>query len=296
MSIPTQPTETTIVQKAFRLYGKSNPSTSDINNAISDALAMVKSDLMDEGREWEFLRRLAYTPTVENVNNIQSPTDYSKLIQATIMDGTRRGTAQAGASTTITLASSDNGTAADTEAKVIMTTGGTGSGQARRVSDYNSGTKVATIDEAWSTNPDSSTTYLVVDEEQDLPDAGIWNYDEIIQTHLKDQPTRIFHQADDAEGDFYFDYSPDKIYGIRIRYYSDLRKEDTDTGTNARYARILRLLEQVFVQGTFVWLLQDDTRSGLETQKYASMLTRAATQFLYPNMARQSGELAEDAY
>jgi len=296
MSIPTQPTETTIVQKAYRLYGKSSPTTTNINNAISDALAMVKSDMMDEGREWSFLRRTAYSACTINVNHIQAPTDYSKLIQATILDGTRYNTAQAGASTTITLASSDSGTDSDTEGKLIVIKSGTGLGQARQIKDYNSTTKIATVDEAWDTNPDSTSTYLIVDEQKPLNLKQVWNYDEIQQTHIGDEPAMIYHLADDAEGDFYFNCTPDEEYVLQIHYYSDLKKEDTDTAVNPRYARILRLIEQLLVQGTFVYLLQDDSRAAIELQKYASMLSRIAGQFLYPNNASQSAELAEDIY
>jgi hypothetical protein len=295
MSIPTQPTETTIIQKGYRLFGRKNPTSADITNA-QDAIAQVKSDLMDEGREWAFLRRTVFTSMTINVNHIQAPTDYFKLIKAVIFDGTRRDTAQAGASTTVTLASADNGGDEDTVGKDIVITSGTGLGQLRQIKSYDSSTKVATVDEAWETNPDATSVYLIVDEQNQVHLHQIWNYGEIELTHLKDQPTKLYHFADDAEGDFYFNATPDKVYVIRLDYYADLRKEDTDTGTNVRYARILRLIEQVFVQGVFVWLLQNDARFGIEMQKYASMLQRAAAQFLYPNSVRQRAELAEDVY
>lgn len=297
MAIPTQPTETTIVQKAYRLYGKS-PSSTNISNAISDGIAMVKSDLMDEGREWSFLRDIAYTSTEENVNHIQAPTDFSKLLQATIFDGARRGTLTGATASTVTLATSDTGTSDSTEGKLIVITGGNPNtiDQARQIKSYNSTTKVVTVDVDWSTTPDVTNTYLIVDEQKPLHHKEVWNYDEIQQTHLKDEPLEIYHFADDAEGDFYFDYSPDKIYTIQLRYYTDIRKMDTNTSTNVRYARILRMLEQLFVQGVFVYLLQDDHRAQIEFQKYAQMLQRAAGQFLYPNIATQSAELAEDAY
>ena len=295
MSIPVQPTETTIVQKAYRLYGKSNPTTTDLTNAINDGIAKVKEDLMEEGREWSPLRRTSYTAVTINVNHIQAPTDHSKPISAVILDGTRADTAQTGTTTTITLASTDTGTVNDTEGKLVVIKGGTGAGQARQIQDYDSGTKIATVDETW-TAPDNTSTYLIVDEQKDLHLKQVWNYDEIQQTHLKDKPINLYHMADDAEGDFYFDYTPDKEYVVRLRYYSDLRKEDTDTSANPRYARILRLFEQVFIQGVFVWLLQDDSRIQLELPIYSNMIVRKAGELLYPNSSSQSGKLAEDVY
>jgi hypothetical protein len=295
MAIPTQPTESSIITKAYRLYKEKSPTSQEITNA-GDAIAMVKSDIMNQGREWSPLRDLAYVTMTENVNHIQAPTDYSKLLHASVLDGTRRDTAQAGAASTITLAASDSGTENDTEAKLIVITGGTGEGQARAIQDYNSSTKVATVDSSWDTNPDATSTYLVVDSQYELEMSSIWNYDEIHRTHLKDRPTTIYHQADDAEGDFYFDYAPDKAYVIQLRYYTDIRKMDTDTGTNVRYARILRIFEQLFVQGVFSWLLQDDSRYQGEVAKYSSLLIRMAGEFLYPDHYNQRAEIAEDAY
>ena len=80
------------------------------------------------------------------------------------------GTAQAGGATSITLASgaSDSNTAYS--GLFVRTTGGTGgaggsgslNNQARIITAYNGSTKVATVEPAWETNPDSTTTYEVL--------------------------------------------------------------------------------------------------------------------------------------
>lgn len=44
----------------------------------------------------------------------------------------------------------------------IYISSGTGAGQTRRISAYAGSTRVATIDTAWSTNPDTSSTYAVM--------------------------------------------------------------------------------------------------------------------------------------
>ncbi|MCH9716852.1 MAG: hypothetical protein K0U52_07170 [Gammaproteobacteria bacterium] len=86
-------------------------------------------------------------------------------------------TAQAGAASTITLASGANATDDYYNGWYVETTGGTGSGQIRKITDYNGTTKVATVASAWSTNPDVTTTYdlfnqsqvgLIFDEDNDV--------------------------------------------------------------------------------------------------------------------------------
>lgn len=70
-------------------------------------------------------------------------------------------TAQAGAATTITLASGESATDDFYNGMLVRITGGTGSGQVRRITDYVGSTKVATVDSAWATNPDNTSTYRV---------------------------------------------------------------------------------------------------------------------------------------
>jgi hypothetical protein len=71
------------------------------------------------------------------------------------------GQAQAGSSTTITLASGASGSDSIYNSSSIYLTGGTGSGQLRLIQSYNGTTKVATVTSAFSTTPDNTTTYVV---------------------------------------------------------------------------------------------------------------------------------------
>lgn len=70
------------------------------------------------------------------------------------------GTAQAGAATTITLASDASAVDDAYNDYYIKITGGTGEGQARKITDYVGSTKVATV-ATWGTNPDNTSTYKV---------------------------------------------------------------------------------------------------------------------------------------
>lgn len=71
------------------------------------------------------------------------------------------GTAQAGASTTITLASDASSVNSYYNGCSVYVSGGTGSGQLRKITAYNGTTKVATVSVAWSTNPNTSSTYII---------------------------------------------------------------------------------------------------------------------------------------
>lgn len=66
------------------------------------------------------------------------------------------GTAQAGGADTITL---EAGAGTYAPGVTITLTGGTGSGQTRTVESYDGTTKVLTVTENWTTQPDATTTY-----------------------------------------------------------------------------------------------------------------------------------------
>ncbi len=69
------------------------------------------------------------------------------------------GLAQAGASNSITLASTASLVSNTYVGLTLRTVSGAGAGQYRFISAYNGGSRVATISPAWTTIPDSTTTY-----------------------------------------------------------------------------------------------------------------------------------------
>ncbi len=73
-----------------------------------------------------------------------------------------QGIAQAGASTTVTLQSTASATNSVYVGSIVTILSGTGSGQTREITGYVGSTKVATVDSAWSVNPDSTSGYAVI--------------------------------------------------------------------------------------------------------------------------------------
>ena len=75
---------------------------------------------------------------------------------------THQGIAQAGAAGTVTLsaqASSSDDYYTDLYVAIIE---GTGSGQIRQISDYVGSTKIATVNSNWTTNPDTTSGYVIL--------------------------------------------------------------------------------------------------------------------------------------
>lgn len=98
--------------------------------------------------------------------NVKTSTSGAKttpiVLYTRVLPSLRTGTAQAGAASTVTL---DSGASAANDAYngcIVQLTGGTGSGQARTITDYVGSTKVATVSPSWGTNPDNTSTFSVL--------------------------------------------------------------------------------------------------------------------------------------
>lgn len=74
----------------------------------------------------------------------------------------RKGTAQAGAASTITLDASASAVNDFYNGNLIVIESGTGAGQARIVTDYDGSGKVATVGENWATNPASGSVFMIL--------------------------------------------------------------------------------------------------------------------------------------
>lgn len=122
----------------------------DTRESITQAtnLYVMASDLL--GQKPESVGECSM-PAPANFRQIKA--QYNKVVN--------EGTAQSGTVQTITLASSASSVNGIYNEMTIDIVGGTGSGQRRIISLYNGTTKIATVDTAWATIPDSSSQYRV---------------------------------------------------------------------------------------------------------------------------------------
>ena len=110
---------------------------------------------------FDSIPRHAFTITTSTPPGTLTPSSVSGNITLTSSFTPESGTAQAGASTTITLAAGASATNDAYKDLYITTTGGTGSGQVRRITGYVGSTKVATVASAWTVTPNNTTTYTI---------------------------------------------------------------------------------------------------------------------------------------
>lgn len=111
-------------------------------------------------------------------------------------------TAQAGStSTTLKLAVADVQADDYYNNWIVEITGGTGSGQFNKIIDYVSATKVATVENAWETTPDVTSTYSIVMEHNQPANTSVYDANDV---NAGAAGVSIVHVAGDYKGgDFY---------------------------------------------------------------------------------------------
>ena len=287
MALPTDPTISTIASEALQKAGY-NTTTSQYTAKLTRATTYwaeeVKNDIFSLMKNPKYLQKTAVVTLTANKSKYQFPTDFSTPISVTLLSGTKTGTAQAGAASTITLAAADANTAGDVEGKEIVITGGTGPNQVRQVIDYDATTKIATVDQAWATNPASGSTYLIVDGYDELREEPIWGHDSNTAIPELGYPYSYYPEGEKASsqtaatytGGFIVAPTPDTnyTYVVKVRYYMDMMKVDLDTSVDPTITVLYRRWRNVWLQGIYCKALQDmdDNRYGSEFGVYDKLL------------------------
>lgn len=279
MAIPTAPTSTSIATEALKQFGISTPSSAELTRAIDYGLELVKKQLVLDCQVWKFLQTTSYFVTRIGVSKYQLPTDYSRFVSLRMMDGARSGTAQSVTSTSVTLTSSDSASESDTIGKYLLITSGTSSGLALQVDDYTPSTRVAVMEEAFSITPTGTPTYLITDTFTPVEEKMLYNRRDMPQPQIRRMPSQVITLADSAEGDLFFNYTPDKVYGCELTYFSDLGKLDL---TSTLYSTFLRTAQSVLTQGLYVWALnRDDSRFNTQNAIYNTMRLQFRARYGY---------------
>lgn len=269
MAIPYQVQLHQMARLALRMAGQLAPSDGMIEEVKADIFQLVKNDIKFYAPEHPLLETDEIVVTTRAVRTVGQPSKahLTKSVLLLVGPDAWQGTAQAGASTTITLAaafSEDEGTV---KGNMIVTLGGTGSLQYRHITAYNNTTKVATVSPAWTTNPSSDTTYLIVQKQVELftKTSQVLNY----EAWITGEGEPLFGAMKGET--LWLNQSPDKIYPLLWTYYTDLDQLD-EAGSLA--LKILREWNTVINRGltSKCQNLYDDTRADTTTAIYDGML------------------------
>lgn len=163
MATPTAPTVQSILTEAFRRCGFPSPTTAQLLRAEDEWFEDAKREISDEKR-WHNLEETVVMIPQAYIQAYPVPSPLFRVLRVRFYHGATRGTAQAGAAATITLAA---GTGSSTFAgRKIFITGGAGAAQVNRIISMSG--DIASVACTWVTNPNSTSTYLIAESERQL--------------------------------------------------------------------------------------------------------------------------------
>ena len=179
-----------------------------------------------------------------------------------------RDRAQAGNNQAITISSNDGAADDDYQGRFVFLLAGTGSGQWNQITNNRNSTKVVSLTHAWSTNPDSTTDYLIAQSSWVLTRYG----DQVpVMSRYRPNVYRLVG----ATMTLY--PPPDKIYPIVMVYSPNLTMVDE---TSAIFVKWLKERMALIKQGIKVqtMLLFDDDRYQFELQRWEQMKSQYGAQ------------------
>lgn len=266
---PTVPTQASLISEGLAMAGESDPD-STLTTRAGLWFEEIKNDIWRKEKKLKSLQKTCYAILQKGESRYSYPSSFSSDISITLLDGTRTGTAQAGSTNSITLAASEAAGDSDLIGKEIIITSGTGIGSFGQIIAYSSSTKVASVTPDFETAPDSTSTYMIIDQEYELEQRPISDYKQFHSSALQ-RPDKYFPLGDEDYGEFIVNTPPDKLYGARIRYYANIMTLDN---ADTLYSTLLQQWRNIWLQGIIYRRLRDanDDRSNDEFTKYRGEL------------------------
>jgi|GEM_PF-6498860 len=269
MAVPDNPTITQIKTDAYKKAGVDSASSTETTRAdrlLQEVLNEIwMASFRDGNTRLKSLEAEAMDISTKGLRAITLPEDFDEEISVIIMDGTHRGTAQTGSSTSITFASNEDATETDVVGKTIVITGGTGVDSYGVCTAYNTSTKVATVSSWSSTSPSASSTYLIANKPRFLEEENIREFDEDNVAPSLGIPSAYAKFNRQIVFDRPFDLS---TYGIYLKYFMHVHQVDLTEGNATRITRILRDWRFVLTNGLAYKIMElEDNDKYIPTKK-----------------------------
>jgi hypothetical protein len=268
--VPSNPTLEDLITEGLRKAGIKDPDT-DLIDRAEGWVEEIKNDIWQLGKKPKALHVTSYGVFQRGQSRYSNPADFSSDLSLTILDGSNRGTAQGGSTSSIQFAASDPSSDSSVVGKGVIILSGTGQGSYSQIISYDSTTKQANVVPNFNTAPAAGSVYMVVDREYPVEQRPIFESDATRQSPINGIADRFYPVGDEDYGEFILNKNPDKVYGARLRYYANLMKVDTDsTLMSTLYSR----WRDIWIEGVRFKKLddEDDDRSDGGEDRYRRKL------------------------
>ena len=272
MSVPSNPTVTVVVTEALKRAGRTTPTATMVADAITHQFQEVKADLRMAAPCHESLKTEAYTTLVRGLREYDWPAEAHKIEYVQVVDGSIDAgwvdTAQAGTTSSITLASTFSLTEDEMIGRRVFLVEGPGEGQRGFVIAWDNGTKIATFAAPVTVAITSATTYLVERQTWCVWGDPSWAASQSILPYSPLGPYRSTMRG----RKIVLSSAPPRTCVLVWSYWASLDQLD-EVGTV--FVRHLREFRSLWLQGVDVKTCQryDEDRYLTEAKLYDAMLT-----------------------
>jgi hypothetical protein len=275
MAVPSNLTLTQIVAEALKWGGRTVPTSAQITDGLTLYMAAVKSDLHRVAPCHPSLLTQTTVPTQIGLSKYDWPVDAEEISSINLID-TRdetgwTGTAQAGSSSSITLAAGFDSAGIEMRGRYVHNTtpAVTGKGQ---ILTYDNTTKVAGLTTVDGTAFAAATPYMIEAMRWEVKKRTSYHMNAWEQSYELTRPRQMIMRGRTGV----FDKAPDRVYIMEWEYWAALDRLD-DAG--AVFLRHLREWNALYFQGIGIRVMTrfDEDRRNTETQIYNQMLAEYAS-------------------
>ena len=275
MAAPSNLTPTQIVTEALKWGGRTVPTSAQITDGLTLYMAAVKSDLHRVAPCHPSLLTQTTVPTQIGLSKYDWPVDAEEISSINLID-TRdetgwTGTAQAGSSSSITLAAGFDNAGIEMRGRYVHNTtpAVTGKGQ---ILTYDNTTKVAGLTTVDGTAFAAATPYMIEAMRWEVKKRTSYHMNAWEQSYELTRPRQMIMRGRTGV----FDKAPDRVYIMEWEYWAALDRLD-DAG--AVFLRHLREWSALYFQGIGIRVMTrfDEDRRNTETQIYNQMLAEYAS-------------------
>ena len=275
MAVPSNLTLTQIVTEALKWGGRTVPTSAQITDGLTLYMAAVKSDLHRVAPCHPSLLTQTTVPTQIGLSKYDWPVDAEEISSINLID-TRdetgwTGTAQAGSSSSITLAAGFDNAGIEMRGRYVHNTtpAVTGKGQ---ILTYDNTTKVAGLTTVDGTAFAAATPYMIEAMRWEVKKRTSYHMNAWEQSYELTRPRQMIMRGRTGV----FDKAPDRVYIMEWEYWAALDRLD-DAG--AVFLRHLREWNALYFQGIGIRVMTrfDEDRRNTETQIYNQMLAEYAS-------------------
>jgi hypothetical protein len=268
-------TPTQIVTEALKWGGRTVPTSAQITDGLTLYMAAVKSDLHRVAPCHPSLLTQTTVPTQIGLSKYDWPVDAEEISSINLID-TRdetgwTGTAQAGSSSSITLAAGFDNAGIEIRGRYVHNTtpAVTGKGQ---ILTYDNTTKVAGLTTVDGTAFAAATPYMIEAMRWEVKKRTSYHMNAWEQSYELTRPKQMIMRGRTGV----FDKAPDRVYIMEWEYWAALDRLD-DAG--AVFLRHLREWNALYFQGIGIRVMTrfDEDRRNTETQIYNQMLAEYAS-------------------